>query len=149
MSIHSPFKIGILFFLFLLPGCSDGRVALRGNVSVNGVPVKEGTINFRPIDVASPGSSTVIVDGSYSVAAKKGVVPGEYLVQISATEDTGKMDTSMPGPPRPIYRSLIPPKYNAQSELKVNVTRGKPCDFDLVVEEKDFEKGIVKFSGNR
>ena len=149
MIFHFPPRLVILVFLLLLSGCSDGRVAIRGSVAVNGTPVKEGAINFRPIDVTSPGSSVAIIDGKYSIPAGRGVVPGEYLVQILASEDTGKFDTSVPGPPIRIYRDLIPPKYNAKSELKVKIARGKPCNFDLVVEEKDFEGGMRKFSEGR
>lgn len=142
-------RMGFLIFLLLLSGCSDGRVAIRGKVAINGTPVKEGAINFRPIDVTSPASSVAVINGKYSIPAGMGVIPGEYLVQIFASEDTGEFDTSVPGPPIRIYRDLIPPKYNAKSDLKVKIARGKSCDFDLVVEEKDFDVGLIKFSGSR
>jgi len=149
MTFHFNPRLGLLIFLLLLSGCSDGRVAIRGKVSINGTPVKEGSINFRPIDVTSPGSAVAIIDGKYSIPAGNGVFPGEYLVQIFASEDTGKFDTSVPGPPVRIYRDLIPPKFNAKSELKAKIARGKSCDFDLVVDEKDFEGGLRKFSESR
>jgi len=142
------FRLVIPILLLLLSGCGDGRVAIRGSVAVNGTPIKDGAINFRPIDVKSPGAATAIINGTYSITANRGVVPGEYLVQILASEDTGKVEI-IGGVPTKIYRELVPAKYHAKSELKVNITRGKPCDFDLVVEEKDFAEGAVRLPGGR
>ena len=134
-------RLGILvLLLLLLSGCGDGRVAIQGSVAVNGNPIKTGVISFKPANAVASGPSAVITDGKYLIPAKKGVMPGEYFVQIHASEDTGKFDTSMPGPPIRIIRQLVPPKYNLLSELKVSIARGQSCNFDLVVKEEDFKE---------
>jgi hypothetical protein len=135
--------IPFIVTVVLLSGCSgnnQGRLSLRGTVSVNGVPIKTGTIIFAPMGdpAVITHSGAAITDGKYAVAADKGVTPGEYRVQIFASEDTGKVDMSS-GMPVKIMRPLVPPKYNEKSELTVSVAKGKSYDFDLAVDEKDFQ----------
>ena len=146
MTFFSFRRFGILILLLLPIGCSpdnpQGRVSLHGSVSINGTPIKTGTISFAPL--GNPAeithSGATITNGKYAAPTNKGVVPGEYVVQIYASEDTGQVDPTATGTSGKIYRQLIPPKYNEKSELKINVDRGKSYDFDLVVEEKDFAK---------
>ena len=113
-----------------------GRVPLYGSVSINGTPIKVGAISFLPLGspklVTSSGAS--VINGKYSVPTNKGVVPGEYRVEIYATGDVGDGTSRI--------RRLVPPKYNAESELTITVAKGKSYDFDLVVEEKDFKGQI-------
>ena len=149
MTFFSLPRFGIfVLLLLLLVGCGpanpQGRVSLKGSVSVNGTPVKEGTISFSPLGnpVEITQSGAVIRDGKYTVPTTKGVIPGEYAVQIYASEKTGEIDKNrlLAGMSVEVTRQLIPPKYNEKTELKITIERGKSYDFDLVVEKKDFKK---------
>ena len=141
MSFLSFNRLGLLIFLFLISGCADnprGLVPLQGKVTINGISVKAGSINFRPMGNQEHigASAAPIIGGNYSIPAAKGAMPGEYRVEIFASEDTGQVDSEG----MPISRSLIPTKYNDNSELTITVAKGKSYDFDLVFDEADFKK---------
>jgi hypothetical protein len=130
-----------------LIGCSsdnpEGRVSLNGKVSINGVPIKEGTISFEPIGDQNikTYSGASIINGQYSIPASKGVVPGHYLVRLYATEYVGMINPQEGNAPgNSIFKQLIPPKYNEKSEEKIIVsTEKKTFHFNLEVKEKYFK----------
>ena len=136
-------RFAFLFVLLLCAGCNDtgGRLSLSGTVSINGTPVKSGALSIAP-STSTEGatySGATITDGRYSIPAAMGVTPGEYLVRITVTESTGIPDPNAEIPGATIIRQLVPPKYNKNTELKINVAKGKQSfNFDLVVDEKDF-----------
>jgi len=137
MTFTTP-RLGILIFCLLLSGCGDGRLSLKGSVSINGTPIQEGAITFQPVVGTSEfntSTGAAIINGRYSVAAKRGLIPGEYRVTIVATEDTGQVDARGSS----IHRNIVPPKYSDNSELTISVTKGKSYDFDLVVNKEDFQ----------
>jgi hypothetical protein len=105
------------------PGCegSDplGRKGLSGQVTLDGAPIKQGSIRFE----SETGAATVlatgapIVDGAYELPREGGLVDGKYKVIVTAAEpDTRSADDLMnnPGPPP---KELVPAKYNVNSEL--------------------------------
>ena len=79
----------------------------------------------------------MIKDGVYAIEELKGLPPGKYRVRISAAdtgpEERGEAPMMPPGGgPYPIRKDLIPPKYNSQSELTVEVVDGdNRFSFDL------------------
>ena len=55
-------------------------------------PLTRGVISFQPVEATiarSSGSS--ISNGSYAIAAAHGLLPGKYLVTISASKPTDHM----------------------------------------------------------
>jgi hypothetical protein len=68
-------------------GCGGTKLQpAGGKVSVDGAPVKDGTIMFYPIAGGRPANG-VIIDGSFSLSFEKpgdGLPPGEYKVVIVA-----------------------------------------------------------------
>ena len=98
---------------------------MSGNVTLDGVPVNNGTLVLTPID-ASAGTSTggAVQEGRYDVAAHTGPRRGvTYRVEISALSTNGA--TMSPGL-YPTCRDTIPAKYNAQSQLQIAI----PNDID-------------------
>lgn len=128
-------------FLVLLVGCGESvkMAHVRGTVSVDGKPLGDGAITFFPVDGKGP-TTGALIEG------------GEYRVQIPITQgpdmpDTVRMKVSISAPKvvgmkklynteqaieRPVTAESLPPKYNAQSELTIEVKPGKnDRDFDL------------------
>lgn len=122
---------GILF----LAGCggegnSLGRKAISGNVTLDGKPLAEGAIRFEPmknLSGSAPATTSggMIKDGKYSLPTDQGLPAGLYAVSITASapvpplapgEDPMKLGT-LPPP-----KSLIPPRYNTNTELTAEVT---------------------------
>jgi hypothetical protein len=130
--------IGSIFVLFAvtLIGCgkSDGRIAIKGNVVLDGVPLTDGTVTFFPVSggsgVSSGGS---IKQGLYT----SDIMPGKYVVQITANRKTGKMLTLSPDdPPLEEFEQYIPDKYNKNSELTIDVENKSKQTFDFTLESK-------------
>jgi len=123
-----------LLALFAITGCGPGGPAeysVTGMVNFEGAPIPEGDIIFEPADGKTQHRATKIVNGRYEVA----VPPGPKVVKIMATKEDGVRDKVMNMVAR---RQYIPPQYNAQSELKAEVTS------DSLKNHFDFNLGPAK-----
>ena len=77
-------RIGSAFVLLAVAaaGC--------GSVTMNGEPVPNGVVRFRPAEgTEGPMANTMITDGRYDIPGTHGPVPGNYDVQVLAYEDPG------------------------------------------------------------
>ena len=119
------------------PGNPLGRRAVSGKIALDGAPLDNGNIRFMPR--ASDGVSTgAVIDarGEYRIEKLQGLPPGKYRVEIYSNHQT-KAKSSPPTahrsaggfPPPGIER--IPPKYNLQSTLTVEMTPSGPTQFDF------------------
>ena len=122
--------VSVLAGLILaVTGCGPSEVAVSGTVTLNGKPLKEGNIAFRPLPVSATSEATggPIVGGKFRVKAR----PGQHRVEITATQAaTGPKDPFGVAPPP---KSLIPEKYNGKSELTKEVRPGAPNEFDFAL----------------
>ncbi|MDR1382790.1 MAG: hypothetical protein LBJ67_02925 [Planctomycetaceae bacterium] len=130
--------IGLMLILFavLLTGCgkSDGRIAIRGNITLDNIPLADGTITFFPTGGGSGVSSGGSIQQGYYTSD---LMPGKYVVQITANRKTGKMLPSSPGdPPLEEFEQYIPTKYNKKSELTIDVENKSKQTFDFALESK-------------
>jgi hypothetical protein len=124
-----------LFVAIALPclaavGCGDNATTISGAVSINGEPVKEGTIGFFPVDGNARTTGTKIRDGKYSAE----VSPGAAKVEIRVSKVVGesKLYDTPNSETRPIRREVLPPKYNNETELQVEIKAGRnESNFDL------------------
>ncbi|MDO5554992.1 MAG: hypothetical protein Q4G68_14645 [Planctomycetia bacterium] len=102
-----------------LTGCSEGKIvrtSVHGTVTIGGVPVESGRIIFLPESgTDSPSAGAVITNGAYEIDKSQGPAPGQYRVQVSATQKTGKKvkASGLPGGPGEVEEtaSIIPVKY--------------------------------------
>jgi len=109
-----------------LAGCSTKPPIgiVSGEVTFEGKPVEDGLIMFTPVDGKSQPAGDVIKDGKYEV---KNVPVGQMKVEISGNQKTGKKLKAYDTPNSPTYDEvipLIPPRYNANSELTLEVKPG-------------------------
>ncbi|WP_435005345.1 hypothetical protein P12x_003242 [Tundrisphaera lichenicola] len=144
--IHTPFPgprivLGIaLLSILSASGCgSDGPVMGRvsGTVTVEGEPLKKGTVTFIATDSQRPNATGAIdSNGYYSLQTTEpgdGAVVGSYKVAISDV-DSSALNTAMPGMPAPVAKSAISKTYlDANSSgLTAEVESGSQTkDFDL------------------
>ena len=125
-------------YLALLAGCGEknelNRQALSGTVALNGTPVAVGTIRFTPEAQTGVSSGGPIADGKFAIRAAEGLPPGKYIVRIYATQKDSRT-VEQGGPPGPATEKpgvdLIPPRYNARSELVREVTADAENKFDF------------------
>ena len=111
----------ILCFLFILcvgaSGCGDSRparVAISGQVLIDGQPVTHGTIAIIP-DNARASGSDIGPDGRFTMSCfdqNDGVVPGNHLVTVTSIEDIDSQTRKW----------LVPPKYSDPETSDAKVT---------------------------
>jgi hypothetical protein len=111
------------------------REPVSGKVTLDGSPLDNGLITFTPEDNTRPPAGTAITDGSYRMGRADGPAPGPHTVTISSRKPTGKKlkSADFPGTFVEETRESIPPQYNVDSRLGIEVKRGgeNRFDFDL------------------
>jgi hypothetical protein len=143
--------VDVLFLGLVLStawGCSaPNRAPVKGKVTVDSVPLPEGSIDFVADKGAAPTAGARIIKGEYAIVTEKGLLPGEYQVQIRAVRPTGKKiwdgmgDELAPASKKNMVdelESYVPARYNDQTELRAKIELGKVnvCDYDLTVGKK-------------
>ncbi len=126
-------------------GCGSdnplGRQAISGRVTLDGSPLDQGTISFSPQADNGVSSGTTLRNGEYAIAASKGLPPGKYVVRIHSivsdpanknkvSSESGAPVTGLPGVER------IPPAYNANSTLSIEVVAGRKVEFNFDLQSK-------------
>ncbi len=111
----------------VLWGCGAGdelkRERASGDVTLDGSPLRDGTILFEPM---SPGVGTavggIIRRGHFEIDRARGPVAGEYRVRIYARSDVQApaREGSSSNKPRPLVE-LIPEIYNVRSKLRTRI----------------------------
>ncbi len=126
--------VPLLVIGFALPGCgSDGppqpeRYPVSGTVTLDGKPLETGTIYFKT--VATGGIDGMeIHGGQFSGDAEA----GERRVEISSMRT---IIADMGGMQSEAQVNDIPPRYNSESNVTVNVTPEGPNDFTFEVTSK-------------
>jgi hypothetical protein len=98
---------------------------------VDNQPAKAGYLTYIPVDGMSSTSGGQIVDGKYTAT----VPIGKMKVQIHVPKVIGEKRTyeaDPNSPMQPISVESLPPKYNVQTELVLDVKPGEnKKDYDL------------------
>jgi hypothetical protein len=126
------FPLGLMGALLLGCGGPDNVGGVSGKVTLDGQPLPDARVTFSP---TKEGGSSALgktdSSGYYSLkynAGYSGAELGENQVTIS-TYDAGNPDAD---PPQPAVPEKVPVKYNAKTELKVEVKPGSNTfDFPL------------------
>ena len=126
------FFLGIAFVSIFLCGCEkvnnpDGAIKVSGEVLVDGQPMKDVSVIFRPI-TAGVKSATGATDanGKFTLTTGAatfgtGAMPGEYHALFSKqgfAEDDEKLSSEEQlqkyGETGPPLHNIVPPKYNSE-----------------------------------
>lgn len=112
--------------LGLLAGCSGGG-SVSGKVTLDGNPLKSGTVTFHPVGAGPVAIGSIDSGGRYELAVggDRSIPPGEYLVTVEATEASSSEATDPRKPPAPPKR-LTPARYadRTRSGLRYTVKAG-------------------------
>jgi hypothetical protein len=128
----------LLLLLSILSGCNNnnpqGRVTVRGEVTLNGQPLAQGDVSFTSLPGTTPMVSTgsPIKDGRFSISAEHGLIPDqEYLVQFRSIEEIPgtRKESDDPMETKVETRNIIPPKYGTESKETVTATKKSPNEF--------------------
>ena len=120
--------LGPLLGLLIITGCSDrfeGRKEISGQVTLKQEPLKEGTIFFVPLSGQGSQANLFIVDGKFKAERREGLLPGKYLIRISAADKKTGIDESEAGGPggsaNITFFDIIPSEWNVASKQEVTV----------------------------
>lgn len=132
--------LGLAAICVAFVGCgpNDGMTEIKGKVTLDGAPLKEGTINFAPkAGGTGTASGAKIVDGAYVARVSPGTTLGVAIEAEEMQQKEGATQEEIERGADKIPVSIIPAKYNRQSELSIDVTDGAkgPFDFELTSEE--------------
>jgi hypothetical protein len=128
--------------LSTLNGCGprSDRRAVSGQVTLDGVPLDGGTIQFKSLDAKKMTASGAMVrDGEYTIPQEKGLVPGTYHLEIYAPDSAAKpvIYRSAPGAPGVLTQpERIPAEYNVESRKTIEVTADGVNRFDFAIINK-------------
>ncbi len=106
-----------------LAGCGGPpKAEVTGTVTLDGVPVENGIIQFYPAGGAGQSVGGGIEKGKYKVEASV----GEMTVTINASKVVGKhkMFDTKESPEVDTLQELVPDEYNKTSTLKVTFKEG-------------------------
>jgi len=114
-------------------GCSTGPAVgtVTGEVTFDGQPVKDGHVTFTPVDGKGQTGGAPIVDGKFKAEQVPAI---KMRVELHGNKVIGKRK-AYDTPESPVFdevAELLPPKYNVNSELTLEVKRGtQDVKYDL------------------
>lgn len=125
----------LLLALLFTGGCGESSqgIDVEGAITYDGVPVESGLIRFHPTE-GQEARYAEFKNGHYEMKGDVAPMPGAYTVHIDGYKkvkdpgvpDYAKDENGM------ITKSFIPAKYNANSELTVEIREGQSTyDFNL------------------
>ncbi|MEM6329362.1 MAG: hypothetical protein AAF790_03830 [Planctomycetota bacterium] len=125
--------------LLLVAGCGNGLATVTGQVTLNDTPLAgggdvRGTVYFFPEGgTGAPAVGLLDAEGRYRIAtgSQDGVMPGAYIVTISAS----KLIPARVEGEAPSGRAITPRKYAnpSTSGLRVQVGEGSQ-EFDFALQ---------------
>lgn len=125
--------LATMLALVCLVGCNSGvpRSPVSGSVTLDEKPLKEGSILFIPLS-DGPSAGGDIKDGRYELKEEDGPGLGRYRVEINSWVPGGRgIKDAATGETEQDLVSIVPPQYNRDSELEVEVTNGENNTFDF------------------
>jgi hypothetical protein len=123
---------GSALVLFATVGCEhDRRIEIGGLVTLDGVPLQRGVVEFAPADGRGPTAGALISDGRYTIR----VAPGIMKVRIQGYKVVGEERAVAEDPESPVVpkvEPILPARYNAETTLTFEVVRSTTsADFAL------------------
>lgn len=112
-------------------GARDTRGVVSGAVTFDGQPVEDGSILFEPEGGQGQTAGAAIKEGKFTAE----VPLGKMRVRIHGNKKTGRKYKVYDTPESPLVEEiveLLPPKYNVNSELTLEVKPGaQQVQYDL------------------
>lgn len=127
MSLTIPLRWCAAIFLCVF-GCSAGPKPVAeasGEILLDGQPVENGIISFIAEANKKDTGGAAITKGRYRLYPESDLPPGKYRVEICWAKATGeKVKEPVYGHSPDIFAEAIPEKYNKESVLSVDLSKG-------------------------
>jgi hypothetical protein len=127
-------RFGLAILAVFAGGCAEDKpkfpiATIQGTVSIDGKPVKEGSLQFMPgQNVQGQVAQAKIADGKFMA---KNVPVGQVRVMFNVTRPTGKMISEY-STPYPEIENLVP--KNSRDGVDLTVDGNDSVNFDLLNE---------------
>jgi hypothetical protein len=141
--IRFRFVVALAAVSLFSAGCSDthrGRQEVAGTVKLKGQLIKDGTVSFEPLDGQPTRATALIAAGEYSIPRASGLLPGKYLIRVSAGDGKTAInpvdETNPPGPgggTNVISKDLVPADWNVNSKQERTVGKDGPNRFEFEI----------------
>ncbi|MEM7314373.1 MAG: carboxypeptidase-like regulatory domain-containing protein [Planctomycetota bacterium] len=140
--------IAAVFSVSVLSGCGSSKTgSVTGKVTLDGQPVSEASIAFRPKDGGRMSTGETNAQGEYTLTCYErgdGAIPGDHVVTVTKFEESKvkvpegadelAVEFAASKKRQPKTKWLVPEKYSEKetSGLTFTVERGRnTADFDL------------------
>jgi hypothetical protein len=104
------------------------RFAVGGQVTLDGAPLPDGEIVFRPDPSTSgPTAAGRIENGAYFIPVERGPVAGKYSVSITAERPTGRRVRAdiLGEATAEQTEQYLPPQYNERTTLEATIDQDR------------------------
>jgi hypothetical protein len=135
MMVSGEWRLLLVAVVLAVAGCGGGppTVEVKGMVTYDGKPLKEGEIHFLDMEKGDPAKLLDIKVGSFSGQ----VTPGKKKVQIFAYKEAkaeGAAGYKPPPEEGTTKENYIPAQYNTESKLEdvVKAEGGNNFKYDLL-----------------
>jgi hypothetical protein len=110
-----------------IKGCGDSSegCAVSGTVTWKGAPIRDGYVNFMPVDGRNPAESGMIQEGRFELCA----YPSKCRVEVYATNE-GEYNQTMN---QVLLVQYIPDQFNHQSDLFLEFEREGLNSYDFAL----------------
>lgn len=132
------YSLALSLATIALAGCGaagDGksRVALEGEIKLNGKALPSGLVSFLPTDDKGETAVAKIENGKFAIDRANGPTIGNYKVLINSTQPTGRKirDTDNPAQLVSEEREVVPRQYNSNSTLNIEIKEDGKQNFEL------------------
>jgi hypothetical protein len=128
----------VLLALVAQAGCGpqSDRLAVSGNVTLDGVALDSGSIRFTSLGGQLISSGAMIRGGAFNIPQEKGLLPGKYHLEINSPDEKAApiIYRSEPGAPGiPTQPERIPAEYNVSSKQTVDVSTASDNHFKFEI----------------
>lgn len=117
---RAPLVVVAAALLAATTGCgkSDpfGRQPVEGFVTLEGQPIRIGSIVFEPAEKQPAGAMASIRDGAFSIPRQAGPCVGKYSVWLHAYDHDGE-NLNMPAP-----KEMLPSKFLSKPPAEVTIS---------------------------
>ena len=133
--LHLATSVGVFFVIGCGAGDDKPRVAVEGRVTLNGNDLPSGLVSLIPTDPNGETAVAVIENGKYVIDRKAGPTPGSYKVLVHSQQPTGRKVRDSDDPSRKVdeLREAVPPQYNAQTSLVLDIKPDSTQTHDLAL----------------
>jgi len=123
---RSPSALAVTLLLFsgCAPDRSVPRVAISGEVTLDGKPLTGVTIRFVPT-TQSPGASAMVMEGKFQMDPSQGPAEGEYdvVIEPNAPDLEQAIMAMQAGDRDPLRTRVVPQAYQVPGQLVAKVSK--------------------------